>query len=78
MHPPGSSLPSSERYTTRIFEVYYESDAVKFKEKCEKVNAYFRGCVSIPYLNAWNEENGMRRLVCIYQYKEDIDMEVKC
>jgi hypothetical protein len=72
---PKEKLP---RFSIRQFICYYESDVQKFKEIVEKTDAYWGGVLEIDFLNVENRNGIGTQYVCIYQYYENIEMEVLC
>ncbi len=74
-HPHG--IPKEDRHRIRTFVCYYESDTEKFRELVESKGGIFEGIVHCAFLNIWNRMVG-GQYCCVYQYKEELEMEVLC
>ena len=72
--PSPKELP---RFSMRMFECYYESDAKRFEELVKQKGGYFCGHIETGFLNFQNMHVG-RLHVIVYQFHEEIEMEVLC
>lgn len=69
---PKRKLP---RFKTQVFFCGYEKEVEEFKNLVLKKGGYFCGSMIIDFLNVYNEPV-TKQYCCIYQYYEEIEMEV--
>ena len=72
-----NGLPKEERFDTFMFKCYYESDTEKFEELIRELGGQVYGVINVPSLNRWNKPVSLSYVV-VYQYKEELEMEVLC
>ena len=75
---PKQKVEKDKRYSERLFTCHYGSDVDRFEKLVKSKGGYFCGYMKTPFLNVYNEHNGMEQYCCIYQYYEDIGMEILC
>ncbi len=71
-------VPPEERFSPRLFTCCHHEDVEDFKKECEKLGAIYCGEMRIDFLNVWNQAVGFGSYACVYQYKEDISISVRC
>lgn len=68
--------PAEKRYELKTFVCKYECDVYRFNQLVLSKGAYWEGYMHVNFLNIWNNPVGFGQYLCVYQYYEDIDMEV--
>lgn len=70
-------MAPNPQYTLRTFTCSYTSDLKKFEDLVLSKGGYLQGSLIIDRLNIWNQPV-TKEYLCVYQYFEDIDMEIMC
>ena len=64
-------------FSVRTFESYYKDDAEAFEKLVESKCGIVACTIRIPFLNFENQQVSLK-YITVYQYYENIGMEVKC
>lgn len=80
LYVPEEKTPTPEylpQFKVKYFTCYYEADISKFEKLVKSKGGIYEGHLEIDFLNFKNQRVG-RQYCCIYQFHEEISMEVLC